>query len=298
MEDISSRKGIILAGGNGSRLNPLTIGISKQLMPIYNKPMIYYPLTILMLAEIKNYLIITNPDNLIVFKKLLGDGEQFGITIDYKVQQKPRGLADAFLIGEDFIKDSNIALALGDNLFHGQQLVSQLKTANNREKGATVFAYPVNDPERYGVVNLTNSGLALDIEEKPNNPKSNLAITGLYFYDNQVVSLAKTLKPSKRNELEITDLNKIYLKNKLLNVEILGRGTAWLDTGTFDSLHEASSYIRTLEHRQGQLIGSPEEVAWRQNWINDEKLKKLSKLMINSEYGRCLNKLIKSNLIQ
>ncbi len=295
MEYIANRKGIILAGGSGSRLQPLTKGISKQLMPVYNKPMIYYPLTILMLADIKNYLIITNPDDLSIFKKLLGDGRQFGIDIEYAVQKEPRGLADAFILGADFIKDSNIALALGDNLFHGQQLVSQLKNAYNRKEGATVFAYPVNDPERYGVVTLNNSGLVIDIEEKPDNPKSNLAITGLYFYDNKVVNLAKTLQPSKRGELEITDINKIYLKNKSLNVEIMGRGTAWLDTGTIDSLHEASSYIRTLEHRQGQLIGSPEEVAWRLNWIDDEKLKNLSKKLINSEYGIYLNKLIKNN---
>ncbi len=295
MEYIANRKGIILAGGTGSRLRPLTKGVSKQLMPIYNKPMIYYPLTTLMLADIKNYLIITNPDDLSIFKKLLGDGRQFGINIEYKVQEEPRGLADAFLLGSDFIKDSNVALALGDNLFHGQQLVSQLKNAHNMEEGASVFAYPVKDPERYGVVTLNNSGLVIDIQEKPDSPKSNLAITGLYFYDNKVVNLAKTLKPSKRGELEITDLNKIYLKNKSLNVEIMGRGTAWLDTGTFDSLHEAGSYIKTLEHRQGLLIGSPEEVAWRQGWIDNNQLKNLSEKLINSEYGIYLSKLIKNN---
>ena len=293
--DSSKRKGIILAGGTGTRLSPITLGVSKQLMPIYNKPMIYYPLTTLMLADIREYLIISTPHDLPSFKRLLGDGSKFGISIEYAIQEKPDGLAQAFLIGSDFIDKSDVALALGDNLFHGQQLVSKLKAANSRTVGATVFAYPVNDPTRYGVVKFNEDGLALNIEEKPKSPKSNFAITGLYFYDNSVIDLARSLEPSDRGEYEITDLNKFYLKNNLLNVEIMGRGMAWLDTGTFDSLHEASSYVKTLEHRLGLLIGSPEEVAWRQRWICDDKLKSLSEELINSEYGKYLYKLVKNN---
>ena len=293
--DSSRRKGIILAGGTGTRLSPITLGVSKQLMPIYNKPMIYYPLSTLMLADIREFLIITTPHDLSSFKRLLGDGSDFGISIEYAIQEKPDGLAQAFLIGSDFIDKSDVALALGDNLFHGQQLVSKLKAANSRTVGATVFAYPVNDPKRYGVVQFNDDGLALSIEEKPQSPKSNFAITGLYFYDNSVIDLARSLEPSDRGEYEITDLNKFYLKNNLLNVEIMGRGMAWLDTGTFESLHEASSYVKILEHRLGLLIGSPEEVAWRQRWISDNKLKSLSEDFINSEYGKYLYKLVKNN---
>ena len=287
------RKGIILAGGKGTRLYPITLGVSKQLAPIYNKPMIYYPLTTLMLANIKEFLIISCNDNLKLFKKLLGDGSHLGISIDYAVQDKPNGLAQAFVIGSRFIANSNVALALGDNLFHGEELVSKLKNANSRNEGATIFAYRVNDPKRYGIVQFNEEGLVLNIEEKPKSPKSNFAVTGLYFYDNSVVNLAKSITPSKRGEYEITDLNNMYLKKNLLNVEIMGRGTTWLDTGTFESLHEASSYVKTLEHQLGLLIGSPEEVAWRQNLISDQQLKILARKLNKSEYGKILYKLLK-----
>ncbi len=294
MKSFPKRKGIILAAGLGTRLSPLSLGVSKQLMPIYNKPMIYYPLTVLMFAGIREFLIITNSYDLNSFQRLLGNGHSFGISIEYKVQESPDGLAQAFLIGADFIGNSNVVLALGDNLFHGQALIPVLKSASSRDKGATIFACPVKDPERYGVVYFDKSGLALNIEEKPKNPKSNFAVTGLYFYDNTVLEKVHTLKKSKRGELEITDLNKIYLKNQTLNVETMGRGTAWLDTGTFESMHEASSYIRTLENRQGLLIGSPDEVAWRLNLINDEQLKKNARKLIKSDYGKYLYKLLKN----
>lgn len=287
------RKGIILAGGKGTRLSPLTLGTSKQLLPIYNKPMIYYPLTTLMLADIREFLIISMPQDIKYFKRLLNDGSQFGISIEYAIQEEPNGLAQAFLIGSNFIGDSNVALALGDNLFHGQDLVKKLKTACARKKGATIFAYQVNDPKRYGVVEFNNQGLVKSIEEKPKSPKSDYAITGLYFYDNSVIEKAKKITPSERGEYEITDLNKFYLDNNLLNVEIMGRGMAWLDTGTFDSLHEASAYVRTLEHQLGLLIGSPEEVAWRKKLISDEQLKDLSRKLFKSGYGQILYKLVK-----
>ena len=286
------RKGIILAGGKGTRLAPLTKVISKQLMPVFDKPMIYYPLSTLMLSGIKEYLIITTPLDNNLYKSLLGDGSQWGIQIQYEIQSSPEGIAQAFLIGEKFISNSNIAFILGDNLFHGNQLIPKLQEAKKQTKGATLFAYTVNDPERYGVVELNSLGEVISIEEKPEKPKSRNAITGLYFYDNKVIEYAKNLKFSKRDELEITDLNQMYLKDKNLNVQLMGRGTAWLDTGTIESLHEASSYIRTLEHRQGLKISCPEEIAWRNNWINDEQLEELAMPIINSGYGMYLKKLL------
>ena len=288
------RKGIILAGGTGSRLFPLTSAISKQLLPVYDKPMIYYPLTTLMLSGIRNILIISTPHDKPLFEKLLGNGEDWGIIIKYEVQPNPDGLAQAFIIGEKFIGDSNCALILGDNLFYGENLVKKLENAYFRNT-STLFAYQVNDPSRYGVVSFDSKKNALNIEEKPSNPKSNYAITGLYFYENSVIELAKSLSPSSRGELEITDINNYFLRQKMLNVEVLGRGMAWLDTGTFDSLQEASSFIRTLEHRQGLQVGSPEEIAWRKKWISDEHLSKLATIQISSNYGKYLLKLLNSN---
>ena len=285
------RKGIILAGGTGSRLFPLTIGICKQLLPIYNKPMIYYPLSTLMLAGIKEILIITTPDDINKFKKLLGDGSQCGINLKYSIQSKPEGIAQAFILGEDFIKESEIALVLGDNLFYGKNFISLMQSANQK-KEPTIFAYQVSDPERYGVVEFNKNKKVISIVEKPINPKSNYAITGIYFYDNSVIEKAKSLKPSKRGELEITDLNLLYLKEGKLNVEVLGRGMAWLDTGTFDSLHDASSFIKIIENRQGLKVCCPEEVAWRNGWINDSQLLKLAEPLIKSGYGNYLISLI------
>ncbi len=285
------RKGIILAGGTGSRLFPLTIGICKQLLPIYNKPMIYYPLSTLMLAGIKEILIITTPDDINKFKKLLGDGSQFGINLKYIIQSKPEGIAQAFILGEDFIKESEIALVLGDNLFYGKNFISLMQSANQK-KEPTIFAYQVNDPQRYGVVEFNENKKVISIVEKPINPKSNYAITGIYFYDNSVIDKAKSLKPSNRGELEITDLNLLYLKEDRLNVEIFGRGMAWLDTGTFDSLHDASSFIKSIENRQGLKVCCPEEVAWRNGWINSEDLLKLAEPLIKSGYGNYLISLI------
>ena len=286
------RKGIILSGGKGTRLAPLTNVISKQLMPVFDKPMIYYPLSTLMLSGIRQYLIITTPLDHNLYKALLRDGSQWGIQIQYEIQSSPEGIAQAFIIGEKFIGNSDIAFILGDNLFHGNQLIPKLHEANKQKRGATLFAYTVNDPKRYGVVELNSIGEVVSIEEKPDKPKSRNAITGLYFYDNKVVEYAKNLKFSKRNELEITDLNQIYLNDKNLNVQLMGRGTAWLDTGTIESLHEASSYIRTLEHRQGLKISCPEEIAWRNNWINDEQLEELARPISNSGYGMYLKKLL------
>ena len=279
------RKGIILAGGTGSRLAPITLAVSKQLMPIYNKPMIFYPLSTLMLSGIKEYLIITTPKDLTSFEALLGNGDDFGINIEYAVQPNPEGLAQAFIIGESFIDKSSVALILGDNLFNGSNLENTLLKTNINEEQNTIFAIPVNDPERYGVVQFDKNKKVLNIEEKPINPKSRYAVTGLYFYDKTVVEKAKKIKPSNRGELEITSLNQMYLNEHKLNVEILGRGTAWLDTGTFDSLHQAGTYIRILEKRQGLKIGCPYEVAWRQGWINDEKFKVLSESLLKSGYG-------------
>ncbi len=289
-----NRKGIILAGGEGSRLRPITNAVSKQLLPIYDKPMIYYPLTTLMLAGIKEFLIITRPEDKYIFEKLLGDGNQLGIDIQYKVQIKPNGLAEAFLIGEEFICGSPVALILGDNLFHGDGLSKQLLESNLSTNGATVFVYPVKNPERYGVAEFNSHGKVLNIEEKPLKPKSNYVITGIYFYDENVVEKARLLNPSQRGELEITDLNKLYLNDELLNVKIMSRGMTWLDTGTFDSFHEASSYIRTIEARQGLKIGCPEEVAWRTGLIKSEDLFLLANKLLKSGYGEYLHKLLDS----
>ena len=286
------RKGIILAGGNGSRLYPITKATSKQLIPVYDKPMIYYPLSTLMLAGIRDILIITTPNDRDTFEKLLGNGSQFGINIKYKIQSKPEGIAQAFLIAEEFIKNSSVTLILGDNLFHGDFLVNQLQKNYLSNEGASIFAYSVSDPQRYGVVEFDSKGKAYNIEEKPLNPKSKFAITGLYFYDNSVVEKAKKIKPSDRGELEITDLNKMYMKEGKLNVEKMNRGMTWLDTGTTDSLHEASSYIRTLERRQGLKIGCPEEVAWRMNFIDDDQLYSLSIDLKKSGYGEYLQNIL------
>jgi len=287
-----TRKGIILAGGKGSRLAPITFGVCKQLLPIYDKPMIYYPLVTLMLTGIRDILIITTPQDRDAFQRLLGDGNLWGISIQYAIQDEPRGLADAFLIGADFIENDLVTLILGDNLFYGSSLVTQLKTASEKRLGATVFAYPVLDPERYGVIEFDNSGKAKNIIEKPLNPKSKFAVTGLYFYDSSVVDKASKILPSTRGEIEITDINLMYLNEGNLHVEAMGRGMAWLDTGTFDSLHEASSFIRTIENRQGLKLGIPEEVAWRKGWINDQNLEILGKKMFNSGYGKYLLELL------
>ena len=287
------RKGIILAGGKGSRLSPLTNVISKQLMPIFDKPMIYYPLSTLMLSGIREFLVITTPLDHDLYKSLLGNGSQWGIDIKYEIQLNPDGIAQAFIIGEKFITSTGVVLILGDNLFHGNQLIPQLERADLKNKGGTLFAYKVNNPSRYGVVELNEKGKILSIEEKPSEPKSSYAVTGLYYYEENVVEYAKKIKTSNRNELEITDINKIYLNKGKLNVEIIGRGTAWLDTGTIDSLHQASSYIRTLENRQGLKISCPEEIAWRNNWITDDELENLAKPISKSGYGLYLLKLLK-----
>ena len=287
------RKGIILAGGNGTRLYPLTLGVSKQLMPIYNKPMIFYPLSTLMLAGIKEFLIITNLESLSSFKNLLGNGSDYGISIEYAVQEKPEGLAQAFLIGEDFLEESPAALILGDNLFYGDNLVYQLKRANEN-KNSTIFVCPVSDPERYGVAEFDTNSVVINLVEKPKKPLSNYAVTGLYFYDKTVVEKAKQVEFSDRGELEITSLNNIYLKEKSLKVEILGRGMAWLDTGTFDSLHQAGSFIRTIEKRQGLMIGCPTEVAWRNNWISTKQVENNIEKFSKSGYGTYLKEILKN----
>ncbi len=289
-----NRKGIILAGGNGTRLAPITSVLSKQLIPVYDKPMIFYPLSTLMLAGIRDILIITTPRDLEAFKTLLGDGKKLGIKISYKVQPRPEGIAQSFILAEDFLEGSPAALILGDNIFYGNELVTLLKEANETFEKSTVFAYKVKDPERYGVITFNKEGLAQSIEEKPRFPKSNYVVTGVYFYDSKVVEYSKSLKPSKRGELEITDLNQIYLNKGQLNVKLMGRGLAWLDTGTFDSLNEASVFIKTLEQRQGMKVGSPEEVAWRQEWINDSDLKLLAKPLKKSGYGKYLIDIIKN----
>lgn len=286
------RKGIILAGGAGTRLHPATLSVSKQLLPVYDKPMVYYPLSTLMLAGIREILIITTPQDASQFKHLLGSGKQWGIELQYAVQPSPDGLAQAFLIGEQFLGDSLSALVLGDNIYHGHDLQELLTNATQRVSGATVFAYHVHDPERYGVVEFDTCGKAISLEEKPARPKSNYAVTGLYFYDQRVIEIAKSLRPSARGELEITDVNRIYLEQNDLSVEIMGRGYAWLDTGTHESLLDASQFIATLENRQGLKVACPEEIAFRQGWISPEDLQRLAAPLSRSGYGLYLQRLL------
>ena len=297
MKNIKKRKGIILAGGSGTRLYPVTLSISKQLLPVYDKPMIYYPLCTLMLSGIQDILIISTPDDTPRFESLLGDGTQWGLNISYKVQPSPDGLAQAFILGEAFIGNDLSALILGDNIFYGHNFNELLVNTMAREDGATVFAYHVHDPERYGVVEFDKSNKVLSLEEKPKNPKSNYAVTGLYFYDTNVVSMAKSLKPSARGELEITDLNRLYFVNQKLNVEIMGRGYAWLDTGTHDSLLEASQFIATLENRQGLKVACPEEISFRKGWIDLSQLEKLALPLSKNAYGQYLNRIINENIL-
>ncbi|WP_169569711.1 glucose-1-phosphate thymidylyltransferase RfbA [Sneathiella limimaris] len=288
-----THKGIILAGGTGSRLHPLTLGVSKQLMPIYDKPMIYYPLTTLMLAGIRDILIITTPEEQSLFIRLLGDGSQWGINLSYEVQPSPDGLAQAFIIGEKHVGNDPSALILGDNIFYATQFSRVLASAAERSEGATIFGYHVSNPEAYGVAEFDDAGKVIGVEEKPQHPKSNFAITGLYFYDNQVVDLAKNLKPSARGELEITDLNRLYLDQGQLHMEFLGRGSAWLDTGTHDHLLEASSYVQTIEKRQGLKIACPEEIAYEKGYITEDQLEELARPLMKSGYGEYLYSLIK-----
>lgn len=286
------RKGIILAGGSGTRLYPVTQAISKQLLPVYDKPMIYYPLSTLMLADIRDVLIISTPHDLPHFERLLGDGNAWGMNFQYAVQPRPEGLAQAFLIGKNFLGNDLSALVLGDNIFYGHEFPTQLEKANVRKEGATIFAYHVQDPERYGVVSFDQKGKAIEIVEKPTNPKSNYAVTGLYFYDNNVVNFAESLSPSVRGELEITDLNCLYLKKEQLHVELMGRGYAWLDTGTHESLIEASNFIQTIEHRQGLKVVCPEEIAYHRRFISAEQLEKLAEPLLKNSYGKYLKQVL------
>ncbi len=281
-------KGIILAGGSGTRLHPLTLSVSKQLMPVYDKPMIYYPISTLLLAGIRDILIITTPQDNLLFQQLLSDGSQWGVNIEYAVQENPEGLAQAFIIGEKFVDNNPVSLVLGDNIFYGHGLEATLKNATKQVNGGTVFGYYVKDPERYGVVSFDADGSAIDLEEKPENPKSNYAVTGLYFYDNQVIDIAKNIKPSKRGELEITDVNLEYLNQGQLRVEKLGRGSAWLDTGTHDSLLSAANFMQVIEERQGLKISCPEEIAYSKNYINAEQLEKLAQPLLKNGYGQYL----------
>ncbi len=292
----ASYKGIILAGGAGTRLYPVTHAMGKSLLPVYNKPMIYYPLSTLMLAGIRDILLITTPEDVSKFEALLGDGTQFGIHLQYKVQPEPEGIAQAFLVGEEFIKGSACALVLGDNIFYGHDLAKDLRQAAGKKRGACVFAYPVHDPERYGVVEFDATGQALSIEEKPRQPKSRYAVTGLYFYDDQVVKIAKSLKPSARGELEITDVNKVYLERGELEVVVMGRGMAWLDTGTHESLMDAALYIQAIEKRQGLMVACPEEIALRSGYITADQVEKIGNAMKNNSYGAYLLQLLREKV--
>ncbi|WP_368928528.1 glucose-1-phosphate thymidylyltransferase RfbA [Mixta calida] len=285
-------KGIVLAGGTGSRLHPVTCGVSKQLLPVYDKPMIYYPLSVLMLAGIREILVITTPEDLPAFQRLLGDGSSFGIQLQFAVQPKPEGLAQAFIIGEDFLASEGCALVLGDNIFFGQSFAKKLEDVSARDGGATIFGYQVMDPERFGVVEFNKQFQAISLEEKPTQPKSNYAVTGLYFYDQQVCTMAKQVKPSARGELEITTLNQMYLEDGLLTVEVLGRGFAWLDTGTHDSLLDASHFIHTIEKRQGFKVACLEEIAWRKGWLSGEQLRERARYLNKTQYGAYLDQLL------
>ncbi len=285
---MKKRKGIILAGGSGTRLYPLTLAISKQIMPVYDKPMIYYPLSILMQADIREVLIISTPRDIVIFKNLLGDGSQWGMQFEYKIQEKPNGLAEAFIIGEDFIGKDNVAMILGDNMFYGEHLAEKLKEANEREDEATIFGYYVKDPRAYGVVEIDKNGKAVSIEEKPENPKSNYAVPGLYFYTNEVIEIAKNVKPSARGELEITTVNEEYMKKGKLKVEKLGRGMTWFDTGTHDALLETASFVQTIQKRQGLQICCPEEIAFDKGWISNSQLLELAQRYMKTDYGKYL----------